>query len=60
MRVLADSAERANEIDAARAQAALKRAEERVSKAPSGEIDVARALNAMKRAQTRLAVAKER
>ncbi len=60
VRVLADRAEKANEIDVARAQKALKRAEERVSKMASGEIDVARALNAMKRAQTRLAVASAR
>src|SRR5258708_35552567 len=60
VRVLADRAEQANEIDVARAQAALKRAEERVARGASGEIDVARALNAMRRAQARLAVANAR
>ena len=57
VRVLADRAERANEIDVARAQAALKRAEDRLAKAGAGEIDIARALNAMKRAQARIAAA---
>ena len=55
VRVLADHAERANEIDVARAQASLKRAEDRLSKAAAGGVDIARALNAMKRAQARIA-----
>jgi F-type H+-transporting ATPase subunit epsilon len=58
VRVLAGRAERANEIDAARAQASLKRAEERLAKVAGGDVDMARALNALKRAQARLAVAK--
>ena len=57
VRVLADRAEKPSDIDVPRAQAALKRAEERLSKASSGEIDIARALNAMKRAQARIAAA---
>jgi F-type H+-transporting ATPase subunit epsilon len=57
VKVLAASAESADEIDVKRAEAALKRAEDRIS-SPSGDLDVARALNAMKRAQTRLAAAK--
>ena len=57
VRVLADSAEKANEIDVARAQASLKRAEDRLSKAAAGGVDIARTLNAMKRAQARLAAA---
>jgi F-type H+-transporting ATPase subunit epsilon len=57
VRVLADRAERASEIDVARAQASLKRAEDRLAKAAAGEIDIARALNAMKRAQARIAAA---
>lgn len=58
VRVLAGRAERADEIDTARAQQALKRAEERLAKAAGGEIDIGRALNSLKRAQARLAVAK--
>ena len=57
VRVLVDSAEKANEIDVARAQASLKRAEDRLSKAAAGGVDIARTLNAMKRAQARLAAA---
>ncbi len=57
VRVLASTAEAADEIDVKRAEEALKRAEERISH-PSAELDVARALNAMKRAQTRLAAAR--
>ncbi len=56
VRVLVDRAEHADQIDAARAQNALKRAQERVLN-PLPGIDVARALNAMKRAQARLAAA---
>jgi len=55
VRVLASRAEDANEIDVARAQKALQRANERLIH-PDGN-DVARALNAMKRAQARLAAA---
>ena len=57
VRVLADAAENPGEIDLARAQAALKRAEERVAHLPPG-VDIARAINAMRRAQARLAAAK--
>lgn len=56
VRVLANHAERANEVDVERAQKALKRAEERLAN-PGQNIDIARALNAMKRAQARLAAA---
>jgi F-type H+-transporting ATPase subunit epsilon len=55
-RVLANVAEKANEIDVKRAEAALKRAEERLYNPPA-DLDVARAINAMKRAQARLAAA---
>jgi F-type H+-transporting ATPase subunit epsilon len=55
--VAALNAEYANEIDVARAEAALRRATERVAN-PLPGIDVARALNAMKRAQARLDAAK--
>ena len=56
-RVLADRAEAANEIDVARAEAAWKRANERISN-PLPGMDVARALNSLKRAQARLDAAK--
>ena len=57
VRVLTDRAERPNEIDVARAQAALKRAAERLNLPSTAGVDVARALNAMKRAEARLAAA---
>ncbi len=58
VRVLTDRAEMANEIDVARAEAALKRAQDRMNQPTN--IDVARALNAMKRAEARLAAARSR
>ncbi len=54
--VLADQAERAEEIDAARAEAARKRAEERLKSRAAG-IDAARAEAALRRALVRLSVA---
>jgi F-type H+-transporting ATPase subunit epsilon len=59
VRVLATIAERASEIDKERAQAALRRAEERLA-GPKEAIDVARALNALKRAQARLSAAQHK
>jgi F-type H+-transporting ATPase subunit epsilon len=56
VRVLTDRAEMANEIDVARAEASLKRAQERLAQPTN--IDVARALNAMKRAEARMAAAR--
>ena len=53
--VLADRAENISEIDTARAEAALKRAQERLNAPASAGIDVARAINAMRRAEARLA-----
>lgn len=53
--VLADTAERAEEIDLARAEEARKRAEERL-KARATEMDVARAEAALKRAMTRMRI----
>lgn len=58
VRVLADRAEKANEIDLARAQGALRRAQERLNQPSTAGIDIGRALNAMKRAEARLAAAK--
>jgi F-type H+-transporting ATPase subunit epsilon len=54
VRVLANTAELPSEIDRARAEASLKRAQERIAAPASAGVDVARALNAMKRAQARL------
>lgn len=52
--VLADSAERSEEIDIERARAAMKRAEERLKKAE--EIDFARAESSLERAVTRVQI----
>ncbi|MFN0169744.1 MAG: F0F1 ATP synthase subunit epsilon [Bryobacteraceae bacterium] len=52
-RVLAERAERADEIDVARAQAALERAQKRLGDLTPG-IDMSRALNALERAQARI------
>jgi F-type H+-transporting ATPase subunit epsilon len=56
--ILAETAERAEEIDVARAEEARKRAEERLQSGDT-EVDVARALNALRRAEVRLKVAAE-
>jgi F-type H+-transporting ATPase subunit epsilon len=53
--VLADSAEKAEDIDVERAKAAMKRAEERLKKME--EIDFTRAEAALERATTRIHVA---
>jgi F-type H+-transporting ATPase subunit epsilon len=57
--VLADAAERAEEIDIARAEAAKRRAEERLKVHPP-ELDVARAEAALRRAIARLQVVQRR
>ncbi len=54
--ILAESAEKPDEIDVNRAQEAKKRAEERLQ-GGQGEIDYERALTALQRAETRLDVA---
>lgn len=56
VRVLADVAETAEEIDVERALAALRRAEHRLAN-PGPGVDIARAINALRRAQARLAAA---
>ena len=56
VRVLADAAENADEIDVKRAEEALRRANERLMRPELG-VDMARALNALKRAQVRLKAA---
>jgi F-type H+-transporting ATPase subunit epsilon len=53
--ILADSAERADEIDIARAEAARQRAQERLTERPPG-VDLVRAEHALKRSQIRLKV----
>jgi F-type H+-transporting ATPase subunit epsilon len=54
--ILAETAERAEEIDVKRAQEAKTRAEQRL-KSSDTETDFARAQNALDRAETRLQVA---
>ena len=54
--ILAETCERPQEIDAARAREAKKRAEERL-KSANPEVDYDRAENALQRAETRLQVA---
>ena len=54
--VLADQAERAEEIDAERAEVAKKRAEQRLKEKPAG-LDETRAEAALRRAMVRLTVA---
>lgn len=55
--ILADSAERAEEIDVERALAAKKRAEARLAQRREEEVDYARAEAALRRAMARLRVA---
>jgi F-type H+-transporting ATPase subunit epsilon len=57
--VLADSAERAEEIDVERAEAARRRAEESIARAPE-ELELERAEAALRRNVTRLKVAERR
>jgi F-type H+-transporting ATPase subunit epsilon len=57
--VLADSAERAEEIDLARAEAAKKRAQEQLAH-PTSELEAARADAALRRALARIEVADRR
>lgn len=56
--ILADSAERPDEIDRARADRAKERAERRLSGRSGEEVDYARCQAALARALTRLAVAR--
>jgi F-type H+-transporting ATPase subunit epsilon len=57
--VLADTAERAEEIDEERAQAAIRQAQEQLAAQPADQ-DLERALMAIRRAQARLTVARRR
>ena len=56
--ILADSAERAEEIDTERAEAARKRAEQRMAEKPP-DLDAARVEASLRRAIARLAVAEK-
>ncbi len=56
--ILAETAERAEDINTKRAQEALERAQKRLASGDT-ELDVDRALNAMKRAEVRLEVAQK-
>ena len=56
--ILAEAAERPDEIDTERAQKSKERAEERL-KSNDPEVDYTRAEDALKRAETRLNVAKD-
>jgi F-type H+-transporting ATPase subunit epsilon len=58
--VLADAAERADEIDIARAEAARKRAEERIKERGTEGVDRVRAELALQRSLARLKVAERR
>jgi F-type H+-transporting ATPase subunit epsilon len=55
--VLAQLAERPQDIDVARAEAAKKRAEERLARSPQADVDFERARIALAKSQTRLQVA---
>jgi F-type H+-transporting ATPase subunit epsilon len=57
--LLADTAERSDEIDAARAEEARRRAQERIASHDTA-VDFARALAALERAQARLRVTERR
>lgn len=57
--VLADAAERAEEIDMARAEAAKQRAEQRLTDRHAPGLDEARAESALRRALARLTVAEK-
>lgn len=57
--ILADAAEHSEEIDEARAQAAMQQAQERLARRGS-DLELEQALKAMQRAQVRLNVARRR
>lgn len=57
--ILADTAERAEEIDIQRAEEAMKRAQERIA-AHGEDINLERAMSSLRRSQVRLKVARRR
>jgi F-type H+-transporting ATPase subunit epsilon len=58
--VLADSAERADEIDEQRAEAARQRAQQALQEKPRGDAEFARLEHALRRAEVRLKVARRK
>ena len=58
--ILADSAERAEEIDEARAEAARERAEQLMAQKQAEDVDLARAEAALRRSMIRLKVARRK
>ena len=58
--VLADSAERADEIDEQRAQAARERARQALKEKPHGDPELARLEHSLRRAEVRLKIARRR
>jgi F-type H+-transporting ATPase subunit epsilon len=58
--VLADTAERAEEIDLQRAESARRRAEERLRAREQNHVDFARAESALRRSVIRIKVAESR
>jgi F-type H+-transporting ATPase subunit epsilon len=58
--VLADSAERADEIDEQRADAARQRAQQALQEKPRGDVEFARIEHALRRAEVRLKIARRR
>ncbi len=58
--VLADSAERADEIDEQRAAAARERAQQALKERPRGDVEFARLERSLRRAEVRLKVAKRK
>ena len=57
--VLADTAERAEDIDLERAEASLKRAQDKVNSSDS-DLDLERAIQSLKRSQARVYVSKRK
>jgi F-type H+-transporting ATPase subunit epsilon len=58
--VLADSAERADEIDEQRAEAARQRAQQALQEKPRGDAEFARLEHALRRAEVRLKIARRK
>ncbi|MFN8005538.1 MAG: F0F1 ATP synthase subunit epsilon [Terriglobia bacterium] len=59
VRILAESAEKADEIDLARARASKERAEKRLADVSNPDIDFVRAMASLQRALTRIRVGEE-
>jgi F-type H+-transporting ATPase subunit epsilon len=58
--ILADAAERADEIDLARAEVARRRAEELLEQTKNNQVDFARAEASLRRSLTRIKIARKR